>query len=880
MEQPTVSRFNSQSTSRTLVGSDNGIVSPILSPLEGGGQLPIVQTPDSKQWIDLEYLSPKIVKELRRQYDPSLKDEPSRPLAKSAAKVKAWMRASKIGIDIRLRHKLGPDHDEVTDIQLVPNTLDYLSNWRDEKQQLIAEPAELPAISSIVPELSGDGEIAELPDTSTQSELSGISVPSRASSDSTLGEPLPRYEPRQGNNSNEITSTSSNARTQSPERISQRAHTHSASQDSIVRTPTTGLNLRGSLDSDSDFTLSTLNNDTVSTYSIETNVDEALATNAEEKVRLEHGTEESNENQEVFQELQEVIKALRQQRLHPTSHGADRTQGNEAENCSKTEGIFRNLRVANRTTYETETDVEPPSPKRKPAKPARAKSVAMPRRKRSLLTPKKANKNAYNGLDENVEPEHDALLRKPTLPKRVPVSAGAEAMWKSLLLMQGKMLGAEHPLVYQAKSDLARSRANRHINGAEDLVALQKSRQFAIDQLGDVHPWVAAFSEDLDKLEKLTGCSKTKKTAYQMLDSQRSDEASSSYRRAEPEQAPSSPIRKPQEASGQLASSSPQPSPAVPKQPTIPVVPRIVTDLDNRIDLSHSPARNSSLQAPNADMLWSSSRPPHVPKSTISMLPSLLLGAFTKVSLNGLSWLQQNYGPEQPVEPGKVRVRWTCSCGAELHDDFVERRPGAARELERYLNRPRTMTGGNGTPTSPSSSTASRSFTNSSIGGPPSSQTSWSSYNFPQSGFMGFNGNSKGPQSLTGVPMYPGYNPLPEPPWLLTCANEERFTPKVAHLDMAPHKIRSDKDLALSLREHYFHVNKKWWRGLRMRGLTTIEFVQFEVHQNRFADIRKCPDMPSLQTEDYNFEPSDLLPPVSHYSHASLYEDCRIIELY
>jgi len=73
----------------------------------------------------------------------------------------------------------------------------------------------------------------------------------------------------------------------------------------------------------------------------------------------------------------------------------------------------------------------------------------------------------------------------------------------------------------------------------------------------------------------------------------------------------------------------------------------------------------------------------------------------------------------------------------------------------------------------------------------------------------------------------------------------------------------SDKDLANSLREHYFNVNKKWWKGLRLRGLATIEFVQFEVHQNRFADIRKCPDMPHLPGKSgYEFEPSDLLPPV------------------
>lgn len=80
-------------------------------------------------------------------------------------------------------------------------------------------------------------------------------------------------------------------------------------------------------------------------------------------------------------------------------------------------------------------------------------------------------------------------------------------------------------------------------------------------------------------------------------------------------------------------------------------------------------------------------------------------------------------------------------------------------------------------------------------------------------------------------------------------------------MDMSPYKITSDKDLAKALREHYFDVNRKWWKRLRLRGLSTIEFVQFECHQNRFADIRKCPDMPP-HGKPYIFEPGELIPPV------------------
>lgn len=115
--------------------------------------------------------------------------------------------------------------------------------------------------------------------------------------------------------------------------------------------------------------------------------------------------------------------------------------------------------------------------------------------------------------------------------------------------------------------------------------------------------------------------------------------------------------------------------------------------------------------------------------------------------------------------------------------------------------------------------------------------------------------------------------------WLLTCANEGRLTPKIVHLDVNESRIKSDKDLALSLRQHYDQLNRRWFNWARLRGLTTIEFVQFEVHRNRFADIRATPSMPpksstpmgsgddsesssSPSQHPYTFEPVDLLPPV------------------
>jgi hypothetical protein len=858
MEQPSISRFSSQSTSRTLVGSDNGLVSPTLSSPEGSGQLQIVQTSDNKQWVDLGYLPPKILKELRREYDPNFRDEPTGTLAKGAARVKTWMRGSKTGINIRFRHKLDPERDEVTDLYLTSQNLHRSWTPQDEKEQLMTEPfiAELPASSSIISELPG--EITEMPDTSVRSEPSRISIPCRTSIDSTLGEPLPRYEPRQSDNNPGVAASDANVRSSSPDRMQQVSHAHSPSQNSIVRTPTRGLSLSSVPASDMEDAQSIDGSNIDSTaHDEDTATVPAGNESKDEKPPLGDVDHQDGNDGEVLRELQEVIRELRQHQAAPKRDDGDEIS-EPARQESMSKPLLRNLKVARKTTYETETDAEPPSPvRRRIAKPARNKSVAIPRRRKSLLTPKKNGKGVIIASDDEAGPEQDSLLRKPTLPKRVPASAGVEAVWKSLLQMQAKILGPEHPLVYQAKSDLARSRANGHVNGSEDLVAFRSSKQRASETLGDVHPWVAAFAEDLAKLERLVRIT-TKQSGPQDID--QTGEASVSSPIVEAERVPLS-TRKEHTETLTEDPVLPSNSNLEAKEPAA-AVPRIVTSLENAPEPSYSPGRNSSLQCPDADMLWSSSRLPHEPRSTKSMLPSLILGALTNVTMNGISWIQQNYGPEQPVERGKARVRWTCSCGAQLHDDFIERRPGAARELERYLNRPRTMTAGNGTPTSPSSSMGSRSFTGSTLGGPPSSQTSWSSHNFSTNGFNSFSGNEKTPQTLTGVSMYGPYSPLPEPPWLLTCANEDRFTPKLAHLDMAPHKIRSDKDLALSLREHYFNVNKRWWRALRIRGLTTIEFVQFEVHQNRFADIR-CQDMPVSGTEQYDFEPADLFPPVS-----------------
>jgi hypothetical protein len=113
-----------------------------------------------------------------------------------------------------------------------------------------------------------------------------------------------------------------------------------------------------------------------------------------------------------------------------------------------------------------------------------------------------------------------------------------------------------------------------------------------------------------------------------------------------------------------------------------------------------------------------------------------------------------------------------------------------------------------------------------------------------------------------------------EESWLLTCANEGRLTPKIVHLDVNAGRIRSDKDLALVLREHYEQLNRRWLSWARLRDLATVEFVQFEVHRNRFADIRATPSMPPVSansSQSASSKSNKSLSPSEHLNRSNFF---------
>ncbi|KAI7339953.1 6-phosphogluconate dehydrogenase C-terminal domain-like protein [Hortaea werneckii] len=714
-------------------GKDSAISSPV-SPLPVRdlvpGQSAVIQTlHDNKQWVDLDYLSPKLIRELCRQYGPPPEQDSTSTISKGAAKVRAWARHSKLGIDIRLRRKLNLERDEVTDIRLIPEPKPV--------------PREKPAP---VAELPGQPhEIQELPDSPRARELA--CPPARGFSDF-------------GGNSN-------------PRAEFRALH-----------------------------------------------------------AKLEQANERLDQDRSAKELFEKLLADVR--RELSTERDASRNQ----REISSTNPFLDGLRVSNTASYETQTGVTPPSPSETSNTDAFIQNDVPLDRRRNKSALKSRTRKLSNSYGHLKRTRTSPLVRRqPTVPKRLPIDAGRDEILISLLHSQMKLVGPDHQLANQAKSELARYRSEPSGINEKTLVStLRQSRELAAEILGSGHSRVEAFSRDLLAAENS------------------SHQAAGNNQHEDPLQSASQPSKTThdqfssfQKAGGEFQKHRNQQRTSLP----------VLKTTFHPVTMDPSPILSGAMETPTTDP-WITCASPHKSDlSTMNNLASVLWAGLRRI-IEILQWIQSHYGPPQPVAQNRSRVKWTCSCGEELFDDFVELRPGAARELEAYLNRPRTYTGGS--PTSPSNSQGSRSFTGSSVGGIPSANTSWSSYGFQQ-GSPGGEDKLKVPGTSTGSSFTLPFFNQPEPPWLLTCANEGRATPKLAHLDMAPHNIRSDKDLAMALRNHYFEVNNKWWRALKLRGLATIDFVQFEVHQNRFADIRKSPDMP-LPGQDYAFEPGDLMPPV------------------
>lgn len=346
-----------------------------------------------------------------------------------AAKIKAFVRQTKHGIDFRLRRKLNAEHEEVTDIQMVANEAIRQHDFGDEKHPSIPE---LPATLK---------EISELPDTSTALELDAVPVTSRTSTGDSINEPLPRYEPRRSSSDPNIAMNDNHQSTAAPLQSPMTSHRSFGSRSSIIATPRRSLSLddpeqkavQGGSVSEQGPTV-----DASNVLQVFTQDDNDKDSKKPANQLIQQST--------ISESLQTILAALQEQpsALKP---GFDETP--DPPSMRKSLGKFK---IANTRTYETETEAEASPPIiRKASSRSRKTNVVLPKRRKKGMAPRSISSDDFElsaGSDDENKPIR-GLLRMQTIPKRLTASSGAEALWSSLIKSQANLLGAEHPLVYQ-----------------------------------------------------------------------------------------------------------------------------------------------------------------------------------------------------------------------------------------------------------------------------------------------------------------------------------------------------------------------------------------------------------------------------------------------
>ncbi|KAK4158890.1 hypothetical protein QBC43DRAFT_273514 [Cladorrhinum sp. PSN259] len=222
------------------------------------------------------------------------------------------------------------------------------------------------------------------------------------------------------------------------------------------------------------------------------------------------------------------------------------------------------------------------------------------------------------------------------------------------------------------------------------------------------------------------------------------------------------------------------------------------------------------------------------------------------------------------LEERKKRVTWTCKCGRDLYDDFIELTPGALKELEnelRYRNsRP--------PPLLPSLQEVANSGPNSK---PQLTQPwtlkerlNWSSI---ESFFKSIFKSYSLPYHSRQTPQVPGAcqpKPLslnaPDPhTFLLLCVPYFQLAAKLHQPDVC--RINSDQELFYLLREKYDRARSHWSRLSKLKKVQAIEFVQFELYSSQLVDLKARPSIPDVKTSqgaDYIFDPIPVnyLPPI------------------
>lgn len=265
-------------------------------------------------------------------------------------------------------------------------------------------------------------------------------------------------------------------------------------------------------------------------------------------------------------------------------------------------------------------------------------------------------------------------IRRQTVPPKLPETAGVEELWDALLEAQAMILGPEHPITYRTKYEFSESRRQQHrASGSHVLQGLRLTEKSAQEELG-LHPLVASFTSNFGLL-KLAMSGTMSETSYTTSDIEPTSPASIGCPSAaettaqppeaeaqiddgqdKPETPPNaSPLGRVERPDDQAISESARQSPSE--------LPPIVTSLTP----SSSDPASDPTPPPFESSPWANTwQAPHKLQNPLVIFSGIVFASMARSTSAALTWLQENHGPEPQVEPNKVRVRWTCSCGSQV----------------------------------------------------------------------------------------------------------------------------------------------------------------------------------------------------------------------
>ena len=178
------------------------------------------------------------------------------------------------------------------------------------------------------------------------------------------------------------------------------------------------------------------------------------------------------------------------------------------------------------------------------------------------------------------------------------------------------------------------------------------------------------------------------------------------------------------------------------------------------------------------------------------------------------------------LEGGKTRVRWRCVCGRKMYDDFIELRPGAAADLEKWLNHSiRNHTVNHAS--NPSQDCTLRSSDASSAGVSGQRQTAGSDISLQPLSWTASTMPDSDKDGAVTIDVHL------EKCWLLICGQPRRGPDSLlAQLDLSSKP--SDKELFDGMRELHSSLRNTFTLQPVLKGVQIIRFVQASFQIDRY----------------------------------------------